>query len=57
MMPHDLTITDHEIPLAVRDFGGDGDPVLLLHGLGGTLDAWGATRSRCCVRSRAAPWW
>lgn len=39
-MPHDVTITDHEIPLAVRDSGGDGDPVLLLHGLGGTVDAW-----------------
>lgn len=38
----DLTITDHEIDLAVRDFGGDGQPVLLLHGLGGTLDAWDA---------------
>ncbi|GAA2737504.1 alpha/beta hydrolase [Actinocorallia aurantiaca] len=39
-MSHDLTITDHEIPLAVRDSGGDGAPVLLLHGLGGTLEAW-----------------
>ncbi|GII64611.1 3-oxoadipate enol-lactonase [Sphaerisporangium krabiense] len=39
-MPHDVIISDHEIPLAVRDFGGDGEPVLLLHGLGGTLEAW-----------------
>ncbi|GAB3164913.1 hypothetical protein GCM10027059_21760 [Myceligenerans halotolerans] len=43
-MAHDLTITDHEIDLAVRDFGGAGNPVLLLHGLGGTLDAWDALR-------------
>ncbi|MGP3931530.1 alpha/beta fold hydrolase [Nonomuraea sp. KM88] len=39
-MPHDVTITDHDIPLAVRDHGGPGEPVLLLHGLGGTLEAW-----------------
>ncbi|NBE95757.1 alpha/beta hydrolase [Nonomuraea sp. KC401] len=39
-MPHDVTITDHDIPLAVRDHGGSGEPVLLLHGLGGTLEAW-----------------
>ncbi|MFF0311404.1 alpha/beta fold hydrolase [Streptosporangium sp. NPDC004379] len=41
-MPHDTTVTDHDIPLAVRDSGGPGDPVLLLHGLGGTLEAWDA---------------
>ncbi len=41
-MPDDVAITDHEITLAVRDSGGDGRPVLLLHGLGGTLDAWDA---------------
>ncbi|MFD2795465.1 alpha/beta fold hydrolase [Promicromonospora vindobonensis] len=39
-MSYDVTITDHEIPLAVRDSGGEGEPVLLLHGLGGTLDDW-----------------
>lgn len=41
-MLHDTTVTDHDIPLAVRDSGGAGDPVLLLHGLGGTLEAWDA---------------
>ncbi|GAB3446111.1 alpha/beta fold hydrolase [Actinophytocola sediminis] len=40
MPPQDSTITDHVIPLAVRDHGGDGPAVLLLHGLGGTLEAW-----------------
>ncbi|WP_275004396.1 alpha/beta fold hydrolase [Promicromonospora iranensis] len=39
-MSHDVTVTDHEIPIAVRDSGTDGRPVLLLHGLGGTLEAW-----------------
>ncbi|MFI6813536.1 alpha/beta fold hydrolase [Nonomuraea sp. NPDC050328] len=39
-MPYDKVITEHEIPLAVRDSGGDGEAVLLLHGLGGTLEAW-----------------
>ncbi|GAA3660343.1 hypothetical protein GCM10022224_024610 [Nonomuraea antimicrobica] len=43
-MPHDVIVTDHEIALAVRDHGGDGEPVLLLHGLGGTLEAWDALR-------------
>ncbi|WP_433541722.1 alpha/beta fold hydrolase [Streptosporangium sandarakinum] len=41
-MPHDTTVTDHDVPLAVRDSGGAGDPVLLLHGLGGTLEVWDA---------------
>jgi pimeloyl-ACP methyl ester carboxylesterase len=36
----DHRITDREVPIAVRDSGTAGDPVLLLHGLGGTLDAW-----------------
>ncbi|MFD6139253.1 alpha/beta fold hydrolase [Promicromonospora sp. NPDC060271] len=39
MTSTDRRITDHEIPIAVRDSGA-GDAVLLLHGLGGTLDAW-----------------
>ncbi|MFE7505389.1 alpha/beta fold hydrolase [Promicromonospora sp. NPDC057488] len=39
-MPQDLVITGHEIPLAVRDHGGTGPAVVLLHGLGGTLEAW-----------------
>ncbi|MFI6299250.1 alpha/beta fold hydrolase [Nonomuraea sp. NPDC050790] len=41
-MAHDVTISDHAVPLALRDQGGDGRPVLLLHGLGGTLEAWDA---------------
>lgn len=39
-LPRDLTITHHDVPLAVRDHGGDGPPVILLHGLGGTVEAW-----------------
>ncbi|GAA2417344.1 alpha/beta fold hydrolase [Nonomuraea africana] len=42
MSPQDITITDHVIPLAARDHSGDGPAVLLLHGLGGTLEAWDA---------------
>ncbi|RSN64364.1 alpha/beta hydrolase [Actinomadura sp. WAC 06369] len=33
---------DRPVRLAVRDHGGRGTPVLLLHGLGGTLLAWDA---------------
>jgi pimeloyl-ACP methyl ester carboxylesterase len=39
---HDSIIDDRPVPLAVRDHGGSGTPVLLLHGLGGTLLHWDA---------------
>ncbi|WP_412515310.1 alpha/beta hydrolase [Actinomadura madurae] len=42
MAPHDMTIDDRPVRLAVRDHGGHGTPVLLLHGLGGTLLHWDA---------------
>ncbi|GAA4104776.1 alpha/beta hydrolase [Actinomadura miaoliensis] len=40
MPPQDLIINDRPVHLAVRDHGGTGAPVLLLHGLGGTLLHW-----------------
>ncbi len=36
-MINDRLIDAGELPIAVRDFGGDEQPVLLLHGLGGNL--------------------
>ena len=36
-MINDRLIDAGELPLAVRDFGGDQQPLLLLHGLGGNL--------------------
>ncbi|MEU8117873.1 alpha/beta hydrolase [Spirillospora sp. NPDC049024] len=42
MPSHDSIIDDRPVPLAVRDHGGSGTPVLLLHGLGGTLLHWDA---------------
>ncbi|MGH8882458.1 MAG: alpha/beta fold hydrolase, partial [Stackebrandtia sp.] len=36
----DTTVYRDTMPLAVRDYGGQGIPLLLLHGLGGTLDVW-----------------
>ncbi|MEV4176628.1 alpha/beta fold hydrolase [Nonomuraea sp. NPDC049709] len=39
MPPQGITLADHVIPLAARDHGGAGSAVLLLHGLGGALEA------------------
>jgi len=36
---HDATIPG-SVPIAYHDHGGDGPPVLLLHGLGGTVADW-----------------
>src|SRR5437667_2921321 len=36
----DLTVVSEGVPLAARDFGGAGQPVILLHGLGRTLVDW-----------------
>ncbi|ASO22939.1 pimeloyl-ACP methyl ester carboxylesterase [Actinoalloteichus hoggarensis] len=38
--PRDLTIDAAGVPIAVRDHGGRGCPILLVHGLGGNLLAW-----------------
>lgn len=46
---HDETITPTtpgSVPVAFRDFGGDGPPVLLLHGLGGTVADWNRFAAR-----------
>ncbi|MFF3443751.1 alpha/beta fold hydrolase [Streptosporangium sp. NPDC002721] len=52
MSPQDITITDHVVPLAARDHGGDGPAVVLLHGLGGTLEAWDALAPLLARRHR-----
>lgn len=40
-LPHrELTVDSGGILLAVRDYGGEGTPLVLLHGSGGTLADW-----------------
>ncbi|WP_163508240.1 alpha/beta fold hydrolase [Fodinicola acaciae] len=36
----DFMVDSGEIPIAVRDYGGDGPAMLLLHGGGGTMAGW-----------------
>lgn len=68
--PTDLTVAGDGVTLAVRDFGGRGTDVLLLHGGGRTMDDWrpftpillgeglrvAAMDLRGHGRSTAAPW-
>lgn len=39
-MTHDFTVTTGPVPISGHDFGGDGTPILLLHGAGANLLAW-----------------
>ena len=38
--PVDHVVNSGTVPIAVRDFGGSGLPVILIHGLGGTVLNW-----------------
>jgi pimeloyl-ACP methyl ester carboxylesterase len=47
-----LNLNRDGVRLACRDFGGDGQPVLLLHGLAGHADEWAQTASWLTTRCR-----
>ncbi|MFC4563336.1 alpha/beta fold hydrolase [Nocardiopsis mangrovi] len=48
----DRVIDSSGVPIAARDFGGEGTPVVLVHGLGGTLEDWAAVAPRLTARHR-----
>lgn len=48
----DQTVQSGVVPVAVRDFGGDGPPVVLLHGAGGNLVDWSLLASVLAARHR-----
>jgi len=50
--PHDLTVESAGVTIAVRDFGGSGDAVVLLHGLGRTLVDWSVIGPLLCSHKR-----
>lgn len=65
----DLTVDSEDVPLAVREFGGAGRAIVLLHGLGRTLIDWSvigplltsagrtvAFDLRCHGKSGDGPW-
>ncbi len=43
-------LTRDGVHLAVRDFGGEGPPVVLLHGLAGHAEEWAQTASWLTAR-------
>ncbi|NEE00422.1 alpha/beta fold hydrolase [Phytoactinopolyspora halotolerans] len=36
----DMFVQNGQLPIAVREYGGSGQPVILLHGAGGDMSAW-----------------
>lgn len=48
----DQVVHSGDVPIAVRDFGGDGPPVVLLHGAGGNLADWSLFAPRLAARHR-----
>ncbi|MFJ9420228.1 alpha/beta fold hydrolase [Streptomyces sp. NPDC101227] len=51
-LTEDMCVTDDGVRLAVRDYGGEGPAVLLLHGAGRTLVDWEPAASLLAVRHR-----
>lgn len=50
--PVDSVVESGAVPVAVRDFGGDGPPVMLLHGAGGNLADWSQVAPLLAARHR-----
>jgi pimeloyl-ACP methyl ester carboxylesterase len=52
MIHHDSTVPRGKVALAVRDYGGDGIPMVLLHGGGRNLCDWAASAQRLVAHHR-----
>lgn len=50
--PIELIVECGPVPIAVRDFGGTGLPLILVHGAGGNLLAWTTTAQRLTLHHR-----
>ena len=55
-MNHEAHITVQGVPIRYRDSGGPGMPILLTHGIGGSLELWGSQFGEDLQAHRLIAW-